>query len=362
MIKRLLVAIGLAAVAGVVGAAAATPVRPHLRASPDISPFKRLAELKKHPLIFYVAKGSPDACGDGCDTWIAAEGHFDRGAFNRLQRFLKRLGHRKLPIYFHSTGGLADPALEIGRLLRKENMTAGVAITVPHGCPTEKAKGDDCRKLKESNRDVPADLREADAICASACVFALIGASTRLVPPTIRLGVHRPLSIIHLSNGHTIVGSREGERRALDKWKRYVAAMGIDGRFMTALTSANFQQSRILTRNEIADFKIDTRFFSETRWKVMRQKGGKTFAYKFIVQSDAGKLEYVERAFIVGCASWPGTLLFRYTRELPLVLTEDIDTVRIDAGGRSIMLGQHLAVLVRAKEIRDGFLEVSRFS
>lgn len=114
-------------------AAAAPPARPNSPARPGISPIKRLAEIKKHPLTFYIAKGSPDACGEGCDMRIAAEGNFAPGAFDRFRQFLKRSGDRKLPIYFHSPGGLVEPALEIGRMLRKLNMTAGVGIMVSQG-------------------------------------------------------------------------------------------------------------------------------------------------------------------------------------------------------------------------------------
>ena len=65
--------------------------------------------------------------------WIAAEGQFDSGSFERLRTFLKRVPGRKLPIYFHSPGGLTDNAIAIGRLLREHEMTAGVAKTIP-GC------------------------------------------------------------------------------------------------------------------------------------------------------------------------------------------------------------------------------------
>jgi hypothetical protein len=370
MIKTSLVAAGVAVFAGLSMAGAATPVRPNSQAQPGISPIKRLEEIKKHPLTFYVAKGAPDACGEGCDTWIAAEGNFDPGAFDRFRQFLKRSGDRKLPIYFHSTGGLVEPALEIGRMLRKLNMTAGVGITVSQGCAggetderkNVRNKDDDCRKLKESNGGVPASLRENGAICASACVFTLIGATTRLVPPSAKLGVHSPLAIVRFSDGYTVVGSRTAEQRAIAKWKGYVEEMGIDAGLMGAVTSVSFEQSRILTRDEIARFKIDTRDFSETRWQVVRQSGNRAVAYKFVVQADGKKEYFFDRTFIVACGNWAGTLLFRYQRDLPQQVTEDIDVVRIDAGDRPIRLGQHLAVIsTNAKESRDGFLEVDRF-
>ena len=59
-------------------------------------------------MIFFVAKGEPNACGPGCSEWIAAEGTIDSGAPKRLRAFLKGLGKRKLPMFLHSPGGLVQ--------------------------------------------------------------------------------------------------------------------------------------------------------------------------------------------------------------------------------------------------------------
>jgi len=76
---------------------------------PDLVPGAAAAtEAAKPPdpfpptLIFYIAKGGPDACGQGCDTWIAAEGRIDGEAAARLRKFFRQHKDRKLPIYFHS--------------------------------------------------------------------------------------------------------------------------------------------------------------------------------------------------------------------------------------------------------------------
>ena len=59
---------------------------PALAASPAIRPAPR--EAPTPPMVFYVAKGAPDACGRGCDSWIAVEGEVDSGAAVRFQKFL----------------------------------------------------------------------------------------------------------------------------------------------------------------------------------------------------------------------------------------------------------------------------------
>ena len=63
------------------------------------------------PIVFYVAKGDPNACGRGCGEWIAAEGTIDENAPRRLRDLLNRLGQRKLPIFFHSPGGSVGAGL-----------------------------------------------------------------------------------------------------------------------------------------------------------------------------------------------------------------------------------------------------------
>jgi hypothetical protein len=35
------------------------------------------ASIQRQPMIFFVAKGTPDTCGPGCNEWIAAEGAID---------------------------------------------------------------------------------------------------------------------------------------------------------------------------------------------------------------------------------------------------------------------------------------------
>jgi hypothetical protein len=78
--------------------AAAAPAEPppRIEKPANSSP----AQPEKPPLNFYVAKGPDDACGAGCNEWIAAEGRFDFESYQRLRAFLNRLSGRKLPIYF----------------------------------------------------------------------------------------------------------------------------------------------------------------------------------------------------------------------------------------------------------------------
>jgi ATP-dependent protease ClpP protease subunit len=72
----------------------------------------------------------------------------------------RKEGHQvDVSVTLDSPGGEVEPALEIGRLLRAEN--ADVSVELP-------------------------------AVCASSCVFVLIGATTRFVRANGQVVIHRP--------------------------------------------------------------------------------------------------------------------------------------------------------------------------
>ena len=112
---------GLAAAQGGKAVALRKPAKPEVPAS--------YVEM-----MFFLAKGEPGACGPGCSEWIAAEGTFDRAAGIRFKAFLRGLGKKKLPIFFHSPGGVGPAGTEMGRALRERRMTAGVGRTIPAPC------------------------------------------------------------------------------------------------------------------------------------------------------------------------------------------------------------------------------------
>ena len=69
--------------------------------SAKVSPAEAKPEAE---IAFYLARGDADACGRGCNEWIAAEGKIDLSAAQRLRSLLAKLGGRRPPVYFHSPG------------------------------------------------------------------------------------------------------------------------------------------------------------------------------------------------------------------------------------------------------------------
>ncbi len=255
-----------AAVAVLAGAALAS-IQIHAAFAAKRAP-SEYDELNNTPLVFYLAKGAPNACGPGCSEWIAAEGYFDASAPERLRAVLGRAGNRNLPIYFQSPGGFIDEAMVIGRLLRDRGMTAGVARTIPDACVTKNITA--CRAAKRSGQILNARFVGIGAGCNSACVYALIGAKVRDVPPGARVGIHS--SKLARTGGPPIaapladVMSWARLQTANADLRTYIHVMQIDDGLFRALMKVPHERVRILSRDEIAHYGIDTREFQETPW------------------------------------------------------------------------------------------------
>jgi hypothetical protein len=285
--------------------------------------------IQQEPIIFSLAKGEPNSCGPGCSEWIAAEGLIDTGAPRRLRALLAGMAKGQLPIFFHSPGGFRGPAMEIGRLLREREMAAGVSRTLPGSCT---AVGDnDCRTLKQLHNV---------AECSSACVYALIGAETRQVPPGSRIGVHSGMSVRLDIDGHykAISNAQLG---------RYLREMKIDDGLLDVVSRVPHERMHYLSREEIADFGIDTSEFRETRWTAMEWPYNtvdwppkRVSVLKFVVERKEQRKGYRTTVIGLSCGR-PGGVGLGYFRRL---MSDEV------GGARSIELVADRSKLSLPKE------------
>lgn len=118
MFSRLLLFVALLLIPGV------------LRA--EDAPVEKAGFAKK--LTIYLAKGPANACGAGCDRWIAIEGEIDREAAQRIRTFLYATKDPQLPIYLHSPGGNVEQSYAIARFLRARKAIARVGRTTVPAC------------------------------------------------------------------------------------------------------------------------------------------------------------------------------------------------------------------------------------
>jgi hypothetical protein len=209
------------------------------------------ASLADVPAIeFYLARGDADACGPGCNEWIAAEGRIDAGAAQRLRRLLAKLGRRRPPIYFESPGGLITGALELGRLIREQKLEASVAHTVPVGCESDKLFEKSCLAQKRSGRELDSQIDPTLAMCNSSCVYVLAGGAVRVVPPWVKLGIH---DVGFLSENRLPRASivEQGKRELHERIAEYLREMGIDKGLFSAASAVPFASVRPVERDEL---------------------------------------------------------------------------------------------------------------
>jgi hypothetical protein len=263
---------------------------------------------------FYVAKGAPNACGQGCDTWIAAEGSFDRGAARRLRKFLKRDDRDTLPIFFYSNGGSAVDAMEVGRLLRKRKMIAGVARTTPKECGGASAE-EACERLKHAGTPLPSALVTEEGVCNSACAFALIGAVRRELAQDVTIGVHAAVVFRVRRSGMVVAGAKKQLNTLNARLKKYITDMGVDPELFDLMQATPHKEMRYLTRDEIARFNIDPRQVIETRWSV-EQPGLHPIVVKSIsAQREQPAREYRSSFLLLSCDQ-PSEIKVQYARSL----------------------------------------------
>ena len=322
---------------------------------------KARKDVPTPPIVFYLAKGEDDACGPGCNEWIAAEGQIDAGAAQRLSTVLTRIGRRKLPIFFHSPGGIGSAALAMGRMLRTREMTAGVSQTIPAGCAgtTEQA----CRALKQSGQVLASTLRGFSA-CSSACVFALIGAKVRQVPPGSRLGVHSgklispraDASRLNLSDQQVASNDKIRLAEVNAQIRRYVQEMKIDVRMFDLLSKVPHESVHYLTRDQIVGFGIDTQEIRETRWVATEYVPQKLWIVKFFIATkDERRKELLQNFIRMDCTS-PQRVRFIYYRGLGLDDAGIKRTIDLGLANRKVrLLGTGSVVKLDAIEAGTSF-------
>jgi hypothetical protein len=235
------------------------------------------------PMTFFLATGERDACGSGCEAWIAADGKIDLDAPQRLRKLLAKLARRRLPIVLHSGGGSVLGAIELGRLIRSRNIEASVARTVPTACSRDRLSDKSCEILKRSGKDLVSELDSNGAMCNSACVLTLSGGAVRSVPPLVRLGVHA----IGIDLGKTQIRGpaiAAATRAANSRIVEFLRDMGINKALFDTSNSVPHESTRFLQRDELVRFGIDTREFGETDWRFV-EKPNAAIAKGFFVRS-----------------------------------------------------------------------------
>ncbi|HWM49304.1 MAG TPA: hypothetical protein VNR11_20585 [Xanthobacteraceae bacterium] len=274
---------------------------------------------KRRPMAFFLAKGAPNACGEGCREWIAAEGVFDAGSGERLKAFLAELKRNDLPLFFNSPGGSVSQSIAVGTLLRARRMTVGIGRTRPDACEPGMSE-DACFAVMKSGSEHQARLIVARARCYSACTYAFLGGSNRTVGRGALIGVHSAFPRAGVPDevrGRSVVDSAHATLR------RYALAMGVDSGLVDLAARTRPERMHRLTAEEIAHFGIETQDFYETGWVPVRQTPERYVLQKSVTQrTSSSPAEHLTSLVQIGCAAGARparpTSYVAYRRELPL--------------------------------------------
>jgi hypothetical protein len=253
------------------------------------------------PIEFYLARGDADACGPGCNDWIAAEGKIDAGAAQRLRQLLAKLGRPRPPIYFHSPGGSVVGALELGRLIRGQKLQVSVAHTVLTGCTGDNPPEKSCEAQKRSGQGLAAKFDLTTAMCNSACVYALAGGAVRLVPPWVKLGIHD----VGMDPAKSLPrGASLGRVKATahEHIQEYLHEMGFDDALFKAAAAVPFESNRFLEREDLVRFGIDRREFGDTGWQFI-DKPAAAVIKRFFVRTDNDSVRYFDGFVSLSCGA-----------------------------------------------------------
>jgi hypothetical protein len=194
-----------------------------------------------------VPYGQTGDCRTTCSEVISAEGEITNDTPRQFLEFVAgNLDNPRLRsvVFLHSPGGGVQAAMRLGQLFRKTGILAVVARVRPPmspGGPTVAIPG---------------------ARCFSACVYALIGAKKRIVPPTSLVGIHRMFYYEQQSDPTTGVPHRErtfGTNAFVNQLARYASSMGVSRDLIYAAERINPDNIHILTPTELHKWRLGTR-------------------------------------------------------------------------------------------------------
>jgi hypothetical protein len=300
-------------------------------------------QFERRPMVFFVAKGPADSCGKGCSEWIAAVGSIDLGAPQRFREFIDKLNGRKLPIFFHSPGGLGGSGANLGLILRERRMTAGVGRTEAN-CGVFNTKDIACQKKISARESIAARLVTREAACASACVYAFAGASVRHLPLGALLGVHAPGQFLSAKEAQLLIGKPGGgfidDTKTAEnqrQMRRYFLDMGVSPDLLDFALKTPHEKMYILDRSEITRFGLETRREGfETSWVAATPpKAIFSIAKSFTRRKLSDPAEYLTAQLQFYCDA-NGRASLWYQRELPVNSSQSKTSVHLTLGDETI--------------------------
>lgn len=194
-----------------------------------------------------VSVGDPARCRGGCPAVIAAEGEITDQTPAEFTEFVRsNVGRSDLHaiVFLDSPGGKVVAAMELGRIWRR----LGIAAIVGR-----------------ANASDPGSTSQfLAARCLSACVYALIGAKKRVIPPASIVGIHR---MFFYEDQGGVMGEGGVVRRHYDNGgmkamlSNYTSRMGVSPALIAMAERISSDSIHVLSRSEIARYNLGSARF-----------------------------------------------------------------------------------------------------
>jgi len=197
------------------------------------------------------------SCADQCPIVIQAEGRITRDAAADFISFAKQLtaqGRLLNMVFIHSPGGSVVGSMMLGSTFRELGTTVVVA-RINRGAGFFGKQAVDAR----TGREIPAGAL-TNAVCNSACVYAVMGGRKRVVPIDSRMGVHRMQSEESYGfdpvAGRVVTQARIGSSEQVQALRRYSQAMGVDPKIIDLAESIPHEDIRVLSTKQVQAFRL----------------------------------------------------------------------------------------------------------
>ena len=194
--------------------------------------------------------GDPAKCHDKCARVISAEGEIGSSTPQEFVDFIRRnIGDSRARsvVFLHSPGGKVVASMELGMAFRKLGAAAVVArVESPQPGSGHQASFTAAR-------------------CYSACVYALMGARKRVVPPLSFVGIHRMFLLEEQRDPDSPSGQSTArvfaDRDLVKNLSHYAGMMGISNDLVTTAESVNPDHIHIVSTQELRRWKLGSTKF-----------------------------------------------------------------------------------------------------
>ncbi len=188
-----------------------------------------------------IALGAGSNCGASCTRVIVAEGEIGDSTPEAFVKFVALNGGNRAPkgvVFLHSPGGRVVASMQLGEMFRK----AGAAVVVA------RVGGEGFTAAR----------------CYSACVYALMGARKRVIPPGSQVAIHRMFMFERLGDGDNegpALSRTYAHPAMLDRLSAYARKMGVSPEIILSAERVAPDQVHVVSVKEMRRWRLAVQKF-----------------------------------------------------------------------------------------------------